>query len=132
MHTFKKNLTKFLFIILFFLALIFRNTEAINSTLIFFLVITTLVVAHELAHYFTAKLFKVKIIEAGIGFPPRVFAYKLKDIIYSINLLPIGGFVKLLGEEDSEEPGSLSQKNYLQRFIILVSGSLVNLILGTN
>ena len=123
------HLSKYLFILLALLAVIFRNTQAINSMLIFFAVITLLVVAHELAHYFTAKLFKVKIIEAGIGFPPRVFGYKFKNIIYSINLLPIGGFVKLLGEESSDDPDSLSQKSYLQRFIILVSGSVVNLIL---
>ena len=123
------HLSKYIFIILAVLAVIFRSTPAINSMLVFFAVITLLVVAHELAHYFTAKIFRVKIIEAGIGFPPRVFGYKFRDIIYSINLLPIGGFVKLLGEEASEDPDSLSQKNYLQRFIILVSGSVVNLIL---
>ena len=108
------HLSKYLFILLALLAVIFRNTQAINSMLIFFAVITLLVVAHELAHYFTAKLFRVKIIEAGIGFPPRVFGYKFKNIIYSINLLPIGGFVKLLGEEASDDPDSLSQKSYLQ------------------
>ena len=75
------HLSKYLFILLALLAVIFRNTQAINSMLIFFAVITLLVVAHELAHYFTAKLFRVKIIEAGIGFPPRVFGYKFKNII---------------------------------------------------
>ncbi len=129
MNMIQNNLSKYVFILLALLAVWFRNVPAINSMLIFFAVITLLVVAHELAHYFTAKFFRVKILEAGIGFPPRVYGYKFKNIIYSINLLPIGGFVKLLGEEASEDPDSLSQKNYLQRFIILVSGSIVNLIL---
>tara|TARA_B110000196_G_C21143654_1_gene665265 strand:+ start:1972 stop:3093 length:1122 start_codon:yes stop_codon:yes gene_type:complete len=125
----KNNLPKFLFILLIIFSLLYRNNEAINSMIIFFIVITVLVVAHELAHYFTAKIFKVKIIEAGIGFPPRVIGVTFKKTLYSINLLPLGGFVKLLGEEASDEPDSLSQKSYLQRFIILFSGSFVNLIL---
>jgi regulator of sigma E protease len=125
----KNNLTKIIFLFLIVLLIIYRDIEAINSMLIFFLVITLLVVAHEAAHYITAKIFKVKIIEAGIGFPPRVIGFNWKKTIYSINLLPIGGFVKLLGEEASEEPDSLSKKSYLQRFIILFSGSFINLLL---
>lgn len=125
----KNNLPKFLFILLVIASLFYKNNEAVSSMLIFFIVITGLVVAHELAHYFTAKIFNVKILEAGIGFPPRVMGFKFKKTLYSINLLPLGGFVKLLGEEASDEPDSLSQKSYIQRFIILFSGSFINLIL---
>ena len=81
MNMIQNNLSKYVFILLALLAVWFRNVPAINSMLIFFAVITLLVVAHELAHYFTAKFFRVKIIEAGIGFPPRVYGYKFKNII---------------------------------------------------
>ncbi len=60
-------------------------------------ILIALIVIHELGHYFTAKLTGVKVLEAGLGYPPRVWGFTWRDTIYSINLLPLGGFVRLLG-----------------------------------
>ena len=155
------------------------------------LIITPLVVLHELGHYLTAKYFKVRVLEFGIGFPPRFFSIwtkpkefnidkkcqisdlnanqivyikldeknlvteisKTKDInnlssfipvklidnndqkifvktmLWSLNLIPFGGFVKLFGEESNKSKDSLSQATKLARFIIIFSGSFINFLL---
>ncbi len=154
------------------------------------LIITPLVVLHELGHYLTAKYFKVRVLEFGIGFPPRFFSIwtkpkefnidktcdvfdlkanqivyikldeknlvteisKTKDInnlssfipvklidindkkifvktmLWSLNLIPFGGFVKLFGEESNKSKDSLSQATKLARFIIIFSGSFINFL----
>lgn len=88
-----------------------------------------LIVAHEAGHYFTAKLFGVKVLEAGIGYPPRAFGFTWRGTIYSVNYLPLGGFVRLLGEEDPTHPESLAAQKAWKRLIILVSGAAVNFVL---
>ncbi|MCH7523264.1 MAG: site-2 protease family protein [Chloroflexi bacterium] len=92
-------------------------------------ILVALIVIHELGHYFTAKLTGVKVLEAGIGYPPRVWGFTWRDTIYSINLLPLGGFVRLLGEEDPTDPQSLASKPRWIRLIVLASGSGMNFIL---
>ncbi|MQF86881.1 MAG: RIP metalloprotease RseP [SAR202 cluster bacterium] len=92
-------------------------------------ILTLLVLAHELGHFAMAKLFKVKVLEFGIGFPPRVFKVTYKDTNYTFNLLPLGGFVRMLGEDRSTDENSFSQKNPWQRLAILSAGSIMNLIL---
>jgi len=67
----------------------------------FLLILSVLVLVHELGHFLVAKFLKIKVEEFGFGFPPRVFGKKFGETIYSINLLPIGGFVKLYGEDDA-------------------------------
>lgn len=71
------------------------------TILVFLLILTVLVVVHELGHYVTAKRLGVKVEEFGFGFPPRVWGKKVGETLYSINLLPIGGFVKLFGEDEA-------------------------------
>jgi len=88
-----------------------------------------LIVIHEFGHYATAKLFGVKVLEAGIGFPPRAWGFTWRGTIYSINWLPLGGFVRLLGEEDPEHPESLARQARWKRLIILASGGVLNLAL---
>lgn len=92
-------------------------------------IIVVLVVAHELGHFLTAKMRGVEVMEFGIGFPPRIFGVKRGGTIYSINALPLGGFVKLAGEEDPEVAGSLAGKGYGTRILVLSSGALINLLL---
>lgn len=65
----------------------------------FLLMLSVLVLIHEFGHFITAKKFGIKVEEFGFGFPPRVFGKKIGETLYSINLLPIGGFVKLYGED---------------------------------
>ncbi|HBB76822.1 MAG TPA: RIP metalloprotease RseP, partial [Candidatus Levybacteria bacterium] len=67
------------------------------TILAFFLILSILVLVHELGHFFVAKMFNIKVEEFGFGFPPRVWSKKIGETLYSFNLLPIGGFVKLYG-----------------------------------
>lgn len=99
-------------------------------TIIAFLgVLFILVLAHELGHFGTAKAFGVKVEEFGIGFPPRLLSIIRGGTRYSINALPLGGFVKMAGEEDPNIPGSLASKSIFARLVVLGSGSLMNFLL---
>ena len=103
--------------------------SALQSALIFIVILVSLVVAHELAHFVTAKMFGVHVLEFGVGFPPRVWGKKFGETEYTINWLPLGGFVRLLGEEDPTHPRSLASKPAWQRLIVMVAGSAINLVL---
>jgi regulator of sigma E protease len=81
----------------------------IITILVFLLILSILVLVHEAGHFFTAKFFKIKVEEFGFGLPPRVFGKKFGETIYSLNWLPIGGFVKLYGEDEAGS-GSVSNK----------------------
>jgi regulator of sigma E protease len=102
------------------------NPQAI---LAFVGILAFLIVAHEAGHFLTAKLAGVKVLEAGLGYPPRLWAFRFRDTIYSLNLLPLGGFVRLLGEEDPSHPQSLAAQPAWVRLVILASGSFMNLAL---
>jgi regulator of sigma E protease len=101
----------------------------IHYILPFFGMLIGLIVIHELGHYVTAKIFGVKVLEAGLGYPPRVWGFTWRGTIYSINALPLGGFVRLLGEEDPTDPQSLAAQKAWKRLIILGSGAFMNAIL---
>ena len=92
-------------------------------------VIIIVILAHEIGHFTTAKLTGVKVEEFGIFYPPRLFSIKRGETIYSINALPLGGFVKMSGEEDPDAPGSLAAKSIPVRLLVLSAGSLMNLLL---
>ena len=92
-------------------------------------ILIVLVFVHEMGHFVTAKLTGVKVQEFGFGYPPRMVAVKWRNTEYSINWLPLGGFVRLLGEEDPSESGSLASESIPVRFLVLVSGSMMNLVL---
>ena len=92
-------------------------------------VIVVVILAHEIGHFATAKLSRVKVEEAGLFYPPRLFAFKRGETTYSINALPLGGFVKMSGEEDPEAPGSLASKSVPTRLLVLGAGSLMNFLL---
>lgn len=82
-----------------------------------------LMVLHELGHFLVAKRFGVKVEEFGIGIPPRIFARKFGETVYSLNLLPIGAFVKIYGEDQKiEDKRSFSEKSIFQRALILLGG----------
>ncbi|MBI2098347.1 MAG: site-2 protease family protein [Candidatus Wildermuthbacteria bacterium] len=85
-----------------------------------------LVILHELGHFFAAKKFGIKVEEFGIGLPPRLFGKKYGETIYSVNALPIGGFVRMEGEEKrSDSPDSFSKKPLWQRFCVVAAGVVV-------
>ena len=106
-----------------------RAGDAVHSAALFVLMITGLVLAHEAAHFVTARLFGVHVLEFGVGFPPRIGAVRWGETIYSVNWLPLGGFVRLLGEEDPEDPRSLAAQARWKRFVVIVSGAVANLLL---
>jgi len=92
-------------------------------------VLVVLIIAHELGHFITAKAFKVTVREFGLGFPPRLFGVRRGETVYSLNAVPLGGFIKMAGEEDPNVPGSLASKSIGTRLLVLSAGSLMNLIL---
>ena len=99
------------------------------TILAFFGVLVVLVLAHELGHFITAKVSGVKVDEFGLGFPPRLLSVHRGETVYSLNAIPLGGFVKLAGEEDPTLPRSLASKRVGARILILGAGSLMNFLL---
>jgi regulator of sigma E protease len=101
-----------------------------QSVLPFLAIIVVLVVIHELGHFVTAKLCGVKVLEFGIGYPPRLFGVRYHDTDYTVNALPLGGFVRLLGEEDPSDPQSLAAQAAWKRLIVMFAGSFMNFVLA--
>ncbi|MBI4117488.1 MAG: RIP metalloprotease RseP [Parcubacteria group bacterium] len=104
----------------------------ISTILAFIAVLALLVFVHELGHFMAAKHMGVQVDEFAIGFPPRIFSYRKGDTLYSVNWIPLGGFVKIKGEtgEDRENPSSFSNKSILARAYILSAGVIMNMILA--
>ncbi len=92
-----------------------------------------LIFIHELGHYLTARLFRVSIREFAVGMGPKLLSKRSDKtgIVYSLRLLPIGGFVSMVGEDEaSEDPNAFNNKKRWQRFLVLASGAIMNLALG--
>jgi len=98
----------------------------------FLTVLVALIVIHELGHFVAAKAFGIKVLEFGIGFPPRIkrAVWKRGETEYTLNWLPIGGFVRLLGEEDPTDPRSLAAAPRWKRLTVLFAGVFMNVILA--
>lgn len=97
-----------------------------TNVLAFVAVFALLILAHELGHLLTAKRAGVLVQEFGFGFPPRLFAFRKGETEYSLNLVPLGGFVKMLGEEDPSQPRSLAARGIGTRLVVLSAGGLMN------
>jgi len=94
----------------------------INILIILFTIVV-LMALHELGHFLMAKKFGVGVEEFGIGYPPRIFGKKIGKTIYSLNLIPFGAFVKIVGEEGGvESENSFSKKPVWQRSLIVLGG----------
>ena len=102
--------------------------DSIPAWLLIVPVLGFLVFVHELGHFVTAKWFGIKVTEFGFGFPPRMFGVRRGETIYSINWIPLGGFVKMVGEEDPSEPRSFARQSVAVRSIVLVAGSFMNVM----
>jgi regulator of sigma E protease len=88
---------------------------------------------HEAGHFFVARFFKVKILDFSIGMGKSIKSWKDKsDTEFNLRILPIGGFVRMLGEEDKNEnlTDSFSSKHYYQKTLILLAGPLANFLLA--
>ena len=109
------------------------------TVVLFIIILSILVFIHELGHFLAAKKMGVKVEEFGIGFPPRAIGKKIGETLYSLNWLPIGGFVKVFGEEYHEDEGKIDKteksrafvyKKPWQKLVILVAGVVMNFLLG--
>lgn len=113
------------------------------TTLVFLIILSILILVHELGHFTAAKKLGIKVEEFGIGLPPRIFGIKKGETIYSVNWLPLGGFVKLYGEEWGEEKSStpiksgskLKKKAFYarpvwQKAVVLLAGVFMNFSLA--
>ena len=87
------------------------------TTILFLIVLSVLVFVHELGHFLAAKFFKIRVDEFAIGFPPKVFSFKKGETTYALNALPLGGYVKIHGEnpEDTTDPND--QRNFQNGYI---------------
>ncbi len=116
-----------------------------TTLIIFLLVLTALVFVHELGHFLAAKLFKVRVDEFAIGFPPRIASKKIKGTVWALNLLPLGGYVKIFGENPDDQPkdeqgnpisgaiehsspDNFQSKAWWKQIIILAAGVIFNII----
>jgi regulator of sigma E protease len=103
-----------------------------------FLVMFTLIIAvHEFGHYITARLLGMRVLEFAFGFPPRIFAIRRGGIDYSVNAIPFGGFVRILGQDDfsieqhgAGDPGSFTSKPWWAQAIVLAAGVAMNFVLA--
>ena len=88
-----------------------------------------LVLIHEGGHFLVAKLCKIKVMEFAIGFGPTIWSKQGKETKYALRLIPLGGFVNLVGEEErSDEEGSFSKASIPKRIAVVVAGGAVNII----
>ncbi len=118
------------------MASFFSTLGTIFLTLFMFGILITI---HEFGHYIVARLFNVGIIEFSIGMGPKLFSWKGKKNIFSLRLLPIGGYVNMVGEyaeedkelseEDKKKP-PFSKKPIWQRLLVVLAGPAMNIFLG--
>jgi regulator of sigma E protease len=114
---------------LIFLA--FDGVAILRAGVPFLSLLVILVVIHEFGHFLAAKAFGIKVLEFGIGFPPKAVTYLRKGgTDYTLNWLPIGGFVRLLGEEDPTDPRSLAAAPRWKRLIVMFAGVFMNIVLA--
>lgn len=105
------------------------------SILLFILILAILILAHELGHFIAAKRAGVRVDEFGLGFPPRLYSKKIGETVYSVNAFPVGGFVKIFGEDPSAESQrgkdasrSLTHKSKLVQAWVISAGVVFNLL----
>lgn len=102
------------------------------TLIIFILVLGILVFVHELGHFIAAKRAGLRVEEFGFGFPPKIFGIRRGETLYTINLIPLGGFVKIFGEDGSAEGDkrSFASRRARTRIWILAAGIMMNLVLA--
>lgn len=107
----------------------------ITTIIVFLFTLLILVLVHEFGHFIVAKKFGIKVLEFGFGLPPRAWGKKIGETLVSINWLPFGGFVRLLGEDEVDEKtlkakDSFAAQPVQERMGVVVAGVTMNFILA--
>lgn len=109
----------------------------LRTLVLFITTFTAIIAVHEFGHYITARLLGMKVLEFAFGFPPRAASIVHAGIRYSINWLPFGGFVRILGQDDfsieqegAGDPGSFTSKPWWAQAIVLIAGVTMNIVLA--
>jgi regulator of sigma E protease len=100
------------------------------TVVIFVAVLFFLVTCHEMGHFLASRRAGIIVEEFGLGLPPRLFSIKRGPTIYSINLIPVGAFVRPIGEDDPTVEGGLAGKGPWTRMGVYAAGPLVNVVLA--
>ena len=103
------------------------------AVLIFIFILSLLIIVHEFGHFIAARLNGVRVEQFALGFGPCLFKIKKMDTEYSLNLIPLGGFVKMAGDSQAEYQGKIDEyfaKAPGKRFQIIFAGTLLNYVLG--
>ena len=104
------------------------------TIILFIAVLFFLILVHELGHFMTAKWARMRVDEFAIGFPPRLFSIKKGETEYSINLIPIGGYVKIFGENgdstNSDSARAFGMRPKLHQAIVLLAGIAMNILVA--
>lgn len=105
------------------------------TAIAFVIIFSLLILIHEFGHFIVARRVGIKVEEFGFGYPPRIFGIKRKGMIYSINAIPFGGFVKLYGSDTSDKKALRSRRSFIgksawSRIKVVVAGAMMNLILA--
>ena len=102
------------------------------TLIVFLLVISVLIFVHELGHFVVAKRTGMIVEEFGFGFPPRLWSFKYRGTLYSINLIPFGGFVRIFGEEGEHRraQGSFGHAGFWAQLGVVVAGVCMNFLLA--
>jgi len=108
-----------------------------TTILLFLAILFVLILVHEWGHYITAKKTGMQVDEFGIGFPPKLFGKKIGETEYTLNALPIGGFVRIVGENAEDiaagEKGSVNPRSFVRKpkwaqAVVLVAGVVMNVL----
>ncbi len=102
------------------------------TIIVFIFVLGILIFIHELGHFIAAKRAGIKVEEFAFGFPPRLYAKKRGETVYAINAVPLGGYVRLYGEDGKHASNTKSfyAKSMWTRFLVIVAGVVMNVVLG--
>ncbi len=107
------------------------------NIILLLVVISILTFVHELGHFLSARIVKAKVLEFSIGFGPKILSRRKKGTLYSIRVLPFGGYVKILGDgdptkekEDRKEKGNLKNKSKIAQMFVMLAGVTMNILLA--
>ncbi|MDO4567856.1 MAG: RIP metalloprotease RseP [Clostridia bacterium] len=104
--------------------------DTVLSILAALVVLSILVVIHELGHYWAGRLLGFRIVEFAVGMGPRIFKFERKGTIYALRAFPIGGMCQFDGEDEEESEGSFNAQPVWKRMIVVLAGPLMNFVLA--